>query len=218
LQNGQQQPVAATLVAAVAVVVNTASSAVVHPSSLIFMFISLMQERSIRHASSRVRLQGDLKVKPTTVLDLQAGLRVLNEGMPGLLIGDVARRAGVSAPTIRYYEEIGVLVAPARSSTGYRRYAARAVEEVRFVKKAQALGFSLEEVAEILRLSRSGKAPCARVLSLARQHLAAVEERIRQLQHFREQLAAEVAKWDGQEQPTCDGLCEIITTARIGAQ
>ncbi|MGH9371082.1 MAG: MerR family DNA-binding protein, partial [Vicinamibacterales bacterium] len=107
------------------------------------------------------------------------------------------------------------LVPPTRSSTGYRRYSERTVDEVRFVKKAQALGFSLEEVAEILRLSRSGKAPCSHVLSLAQQHLAAVEERIRQLQHFREQLAAEVARWDGRERPTCDGLCEIITTARI---
>jgi MerR family copper efflux transcriptional regulator len=138
--------------------------------------------------------------------------------MAGLLIGDVAKRAGVSAPTIRYYEEIGVLIPPVRSTTGYRRYPERTVEEVLFVKKAQALGFTLDEVAEILRLSRSGKAPCSRVLSLAQQHLAAVDERIRQLQHFRRQLAAEVAKWDGRDQPTCHGLCEIITTAKIGNQ
>ena len=128
----------------------------------------------------------------------------------GLLIGEVAQRAGVSPATIRYYEDLGLLPPPARSSTGYRRYSASAVEELRFIRKAQALGFSLEEVSEILTLSRAGKAPCSRVLSLAQQHLAAVDERIRQLERFRGHLAAEIAKWDGTRTPTCRGLCQII--------
>lgn len=135
------------------------------------------------------------------------------EGMAGLLIGDVAKRAGVSSPTIRYYEEIGLLPAPLRSSAGYRRYSERTVQELRFVRKAQRLGFSLDEIGEILRLSRSGRTPCGHVLSLAHQHLAAVDERIRRLQAFREHLAAELAKWDGQRTPTCDGLCRIIDAA-----
>ena len=127
-----------------------------------------------------------------------------------LLIGDVARRAGVSAPTVRYYEEIGLLAAPTRSSSGYRRYSERTVEELRFIRKAQALGFSLDEIGEIFKLSRSGKTPCAHVLSLAQQHLAAVDERIRQLQTLRAQLADKVAQWDGEKTPTCKGLCQII--------
>jgi MerR family transcriptional regulator, copper efflux regulator len=134
-------------------------------------------------------------------------------GMSGLLIGDVARRAGVSAPTIRYYEEIGLLSPAPRSPGGYRRYAASTVDEVRFVRKAQTLGFSLEEIREILQLSRTGQTPCAQVLSLARQHLAALEERIVQLQRFREHLEAEVAKWDGDTAPSCQGLCQIIEGA-----
>jgi DNA-binding transcriptional MerR regulator len=133
--------------------------------------------------------------------------------MAGLLIGDVAKLAGVSPPTIRYYEEIGLLPAPLRSSAGYRRYSERTVEELRFIRKAQALGFSLDEIREILKLSRSGRTPCSHVLSLAHQHLAAVDARIRRLQAFREQLAGEVAKWDGQEMPTCDGLCQLIDAA-----
>ncbi len=136
--------------------------------------------------------------------------------MSGLLIGEVAQRAGVSAPTIRYYEEIGLLPAPLRSSAGYRRYAEQTVEELRFIRKAQALGFSLDEIGEILRLSRSGKAPCSHVLSIAHQHLAAVEERIRRLQRFRDLLAAEVAKWDGKKTATCRGLCQIIAGAEPG--
>jgi DNA-binding transcriptional MerR regulator len=137
--------------------------------------------------------------------------------MAGLLIGDVAQRAGVSAPTIRYYEEIGLLPAPSRSSTGYRRYAETTIEELRFIRKAQALGFSLDEIAEILKLSRAGRTPCEHVLSVAHHHLAAVDERIRQLQQFRDQLAAELAKWDGEPTPTCRGLCQIIASANAGS-
>ena len=133
--------------------------------------------------------------------------------MAVLLIGEVAERAGVSAPTIRYYEEIGLLPPPPRSSAGYRRYTESAVEELLFVRKAQALGFSLDEIRNILQLARSGKTPCSQVLSIAHQHLAAVKERIAQLERFRDHLAAELAKWNGTTRPTGRGLCEIIASA-----
>jgi DNA-binding transcriptional MerR regulator len=136
------------------------------------------------------------------------------ETMSALLIGDVAERAGVPTPTIRYYESIGLLKPAPRSSAGYRRYSEQTVEELRFIKKAQALGFSLEEVGQILALSRSGKVPCSQVLSIAHGHLAAVDERLRQLQTFRDQLASELAKWDRQEGGvTCGGLCQFIADA-----
>ena len=136
------------------------------------------------------------------------------EIMSALLIGDVAERAGVATPTIRYYESIGLLKPATRSSSGYRRYSEHTIEELRFIKKAQALGFSLDEVGEILALSRSGKTPCSQVLSLGHRHLAAVEERLRQLHAFRDQLASELAKWDKQEAGiTCDGLCQFIADA-----
>lgn len=133
--------------------------------------------------------------------------------MSGLLIGDVSKRTGVPAPTIRYYEEKGLLRAASRSDSGYRRYSDALVDELRFIRKAQALGFSLDEIGEILKLTRAGKTACAHVLSIAHEHLAAVDERIRQLQKFRKQLAAEVAKWDGKKTPACPGLCQIIAGA-----
>lgn len=133
--------------------------------------------------------------------------------MAGLLIGDVAELVGLTAPTIRYYESIGLLVAAPRSATGYRRYTDTAVEELRFIKKAQSLGFSLEEIGEILKLSRAGDTPCSHVLDLSRRHLQAVQERIQQLARFRDQLAAELLKWDGKKEPTCRGLCQIISNA-----
>lgn len=133
--------------------------------------------------------------------------------MAGLLIGDVAERTGLSAPTIRYYESIGLLASPPRSATGYRRYTETTVEELRFIKKAQGLGFSLEEISEILKLSRAGDTPCSHVLDLSRRHLHAIDERIQQLTRFRDQLAAEIKKWDGEQEPTCRGLCQIILNA-----
>jgi len=133
--------------------------------------------------------------------------------MVALRIGDVATAAGVTAPTIRYYESVGLLRPAARSEAGYRRYTNGTVDELRFIKKAQVLGFSLEEIGEILKLSRAGKMPCSRVLDLARRHLAAVDERIRQLSRFRNVLASEIVKWDGVKEPTCGGLCQIIASA-----
>ncbi|MPZ19924.1 MAG: MerR family DNA-binding protein [Luteitalea sp.] len=130
-----------------------------------------------------------------------------------LLIGDVAQRTGISTPTIRYYESIGLLPAPSRSTTDYRRYTEATVEELQFIKKAQAFGFSLEESGAILQLSRAGETPCSHVLELARRHVAAVDERIHRLTRFRDQLASAIAKWDGTREPTCRGLCQIIVNA-----
>ncbi|MPZ21133.1 MAG: MerR family DNA-binding protein [Luteitalea sp.] len=137
--------------------------------------------------------------------------------MTALLIGQLAKRAGVATPTIRYYESIRLLQTPPRSSSGYRRYPEGTVEELAFIKKAQALGFSLDEIREILELSRAGRTPCEHVLAMAHRHLEVVEQRIRQLQRFRDRLAAEVGKWNGKTTPTCRGLCQIIASADAGS-
>ena len=91
-------------------------------------------------------------------------------------------------PTIRYYESVGLLPPAQRSDAGCRCYDDTAVEELRFIKKVQSLGFSLEEIGEILKLSHAGEASCSHVLDLAPRHLTAVEERIRQLSQFRDTL------------------------------
>ena len=134
-----------------------------------------------------------------------------------MLIGDIARQADVTPSTIRYYEEIGLLTAPPRSDAGYRRYSAATLEELEFIKKGQGLGFSLEEIGEVLKLSRSGEAPCSHVLELAERNLAAAEERIQQLRAFRDRLAAQIERWRGKAIPSCNarGLCEIITSAEL---
>lgn len=137
--------------------------------------------------------------------------------MSGLLIGELASLAGVTAPTIRYYESIGLLPSPGRTASGYRRYAAAAVDDLRFIRKAQAIGFSLGEIGEILRLSRAGQAPCERVVSLGHQHLAAIDERLRRLQLFRDQFAVELDRWnhrhDDGEPATHTRRCQLIEDA-----
>lgn len=135
--------------------------------------------------------------------------------MAGLQIGEVARHAGVTTATVRYYERAGVLPKPLRSPGGYRLYSPRAVEELLFIRRAQSIGFSLDEIRELLRLSRNGTAPCSRVLALAEDHLRAVERRIRELQAFRKELASTVQQWrDGQCGFTPGGLCDLIASSR----
>lgn len=133
--------------------------------------------------------------------------------MNGMLIGEVARRSGVAAPTIRYYEDIGLLRKVARADSGYRSYSTRTVDELVFIRKAQSLGFSLDEIREILKLSRSGQQPCERVVALTRKHLEAIDRRIRDLERFRSYLHLKLSKWDKRDGETCDGLCQFIADA-----
>jgi DNA-binding transcriptional MerR regulator len=132
-----------------------------------------------------------------------------------MLIGDVARMSDLSPATIRYYEELGLLTSPPRSDSGYRHYSESTLDELRFIKKGQGLGFSLEEIGEILKISRAGAAPCSHVLELAERNLAAAEERIQHLQAFRDRLAAQIAKWKGTTTCNPGGLCEIINSADL---
>lgn len=105
-------------------------------------------------------------------------------------IGEVARRAGVSAKTIRYYEDIRLLPEPDRSPNGYRDYDEEAVDRVRFVRDAQATGLSLTEIASILDLRQRGEATCSHVVGLLEQHLNELDRHIQTLQRTRVQLAA----------------------------
>jgi len=134
-----------------------------------------------------------------------------------MLIGDIARRSDTTPATIRYYEELGLLTPPPRSAAGYRHYSESTIEELRFIRKGQALGFSLEEIGEILKIGRGGEAPCGHVLELAQRNLEAADERIRHLQAFRDRLAAQIEKWNGKWPEGCaaGGLCEIIASTEL---
>lgn len=115
--------------------------------------------------------------------------------MDVLKIGEVARRADVNIDTVRYYERAGLLPAPARRPSGYRSYGTEAVRRLRFIRRAKALGFTLEEIGELLAIS--GQRDVAAVKRAATRKLASVEARLAELQRVRDALATLVADCPG---------------------
>jgi len=103
-------------------------------------------------------------------------------------IGEVARRAGVNVQTVRYYERRGLVADPPRTDAGYRQYPDSTVRRIRFVKRAQELGFSLREIAELLDLRVEQGAPCAAVLERTREKMADIDRRIADLEGMRAAL------------------------------
>ncbi|WP_291986863.1 heavy metal-responsive transcriptional regulator [Luteitalea sp.] len=102
--------------------------------------------------------------------------------------GEVAARAGVNIQTLRYYERRGLLGRPPRTASGYRRYSEDAVRIVRFVKRAQELGFTLDEAEQLLRLRRVSSARQSSVRALATAKVADIESKMRQLAAMRAAL------------------------------
>jgi DNA-binding transcriptional MerR regulator len=107
-----------------------------------------------------------------------------------LRIGELAVELGINPKTIRYYEEIGLLPAPARSPAGYRLYSAADGERLRFIAKAKAIGFTLREIREILARRDDGMEPCPYVGQLLDQKLTAVETQLQLLAEMRAELLA----------------------------
>lgn len=107
--------------------------------------------------------------------------------MDSIGIGTLARRAGVSIDTVRYYERGGLLSPRSRLASGYRRYGEVEVSRLRFIRRAQALGFSLKEVKDLLTIS--GQRDVARIKRRAQAKLADVERRIAELERVRDGLA-----------------------------
>lgn len=116
----------------------------------------------------------------------------------GLTIGQVARQAGITVETVRFYEKQGLLVAPQRTPAGYRLYAADTVKRLRFIKRAKEVGFSLKDIAELLELRREPGASCADVKVRAAHKIEEVDRRMRELQRIREALARMAIKCTGQ--------------------
>lgn len=122
-------------------------------------------------------------------------------------ISELAGRVGVNPQTLRYYERRGLLDEPPRSPGGYRDYPSAAVELLRFIKRAQQLGFTLDEVEELLHLDQGGPDSCngARAVALARKD--DLEARIADLQRIRDSLADLIATCD---LPRADRSCPLL--------
>ncbi|QFR33676.1 helix-turn-helix domain-containing protein [Ancylobacter sp. TS-1] len=104
-------------------------------------------------------------------------------------IGEAARTSGVKVPTIRYYEEIGLLPAPPRTEGGRRAYGGDDMRRLAFIRHARELGFEIEAIRTLLRLQDEPGQSCAAADAIARDHLAAVERRIASLTALRAELA-----------------------------
>lgn len=105
-----------------------------------------------------------------------------------LRTGEVAARAGVNVQTLRYYERRGLLQEPGRRPSGYREYLPDAVQLVRFIKRAQELGFTLSEIEDLLRLRSEQKASCSEVRATAQTKMDDIELKIRSLRAMKRAL------------------------------
>ena len=127
--------------------------------------------------------------------------------MQTLTRGQVAKMAGVNIETLRYYERRTLIPSPERSESGYRQYAPETVSRVKFIKRAQELGFSLREIADLLSLRVDDRNPCSKVRMRTVAKIIEIEQKIESLQAVRAALIklAEACK---KKEPT--GQCPIL--------
>ncbi len=123
-----------------------------------------------------------------------------------LSIGDLSRQTGVKVPTIRYYEQMGLISAPERSSGNQRRYTGKELERLSFIRHARELGLTIEAIRDLVKLSANPDMPCGEAHEIASQHLAVLTGRIAQLRKLKKELERITA--------TCDaayiGECYVI--------
>jgi len=133
----------------------------------------------------------------------------------GYRIGELAASCGVSTDTIRHYEAIGVIAPASRAANGYRRFPRDVAGRILLIRRAVAIGFSLDEIARIFRRREAGHAPCREVRALAEGKLDEIERRIGELTALRDELAAVIENWDERLAATRDGepafLLESLT-------
>ena len=127
-------------------------------------------------------------------------------------IGELAKRSAVTVQTVRFYERLRLLPEPQRKDSGYRVYSEPDLKRLLFVRQAKSLGFSLDEIREILRMRERGHCPCGDVVSTAERHLRTVEEQITQLSKFRDGLSQAVKQWkrSGKQTISADAICVLI--------
>lgn len=124
-------------------------------------------------------------------------------------IGEAAEAAGVSTKMIRHYEQIGLVPAAARSDSGYRQYTERDVSVLRFIRQSRRLGFSIEQIAELLGLWSDAHRASRSVKAVAQQHVADLEQKMREMAEMKQALDRLVASCQGDDQPHCAILAEL---------
>ncbi|WP_395318515.1 Cu(I)-responsive transcriptional regulator [Variovorax sp. UC74_104] len=124
-------------------------------------------------------------------------------------IGEAAQRSGVSARMVRHYEGLGLLPAVARTESGYRQYGEADIHTLRFIKRSRDLGFSMEEIAELVGLWNNRRRASSSVKRIAQKHLGELEQRIADMQSMRSTLAHLVHCCHGDSRPDCPILDDL---------
>ncbi len=127
----------------------------------------------------------------------------MNATASRLAIGALSKRTSCNIETIRYYEKAGLLPVPARSPGGYRLYANAHLKRLTFIRRARALGFTIEEIRKLLKLADERKRPCAEVRVIAGAHLREVQAKIGDLRAMEHVLRETVAKCADGRRPDC---------------
>jgi MerR family transcriptional regulator, copper efflux regulator len=138
----------------------------------------------------------------------------MKQSDPLLTRGGLAHATGVHIETIRFYEKKGILGQPARTAAGYRLYPMKTVQQIRFIKRAQDLGFTLTEIAELLKLRSLPETSSLEVRDMAQEKIALIDEKIRDLRSMRNTLQGLTKRCDGESSVTS---CPIMA-AMEGSQ
>jgi MerR family copper efflux transcriptional regulator len=133
-------------------------------------------------------------------------------------IGELSSRSGVPVKTIRYYDDIGVLPAAARTSSGYRGYEQDAIDRLGFIRAAQAVGLTLGEIRQVVALRERGEKPCTHVVGLLQRRTAEIEQRIAELEELKGELRRLTERAEGLDAAACDAelVCHVITARTAG--
>jgi DNA-binding transcriptional MerR regulator len=135
-------------------------------------------------------------------------------GRSSMKIGEVSKESGIGIEALRFYERSGLLGKPVRSMSGYRLYDGSILERLAFIKKAQTLGFSLDEIKKIIADAQHGASPCDEVREIVCHRLAELDEKMREMKRYRKELAETLEEWD--EIGRAPGhICGLIETAEI---
>ena len=127
-------------------------------------------------------------------------------------VGTAARRSGLPAKTIRYYEDIG-LILPARTQNGYRDYTGDDIHRLTFLRRARVLGFSIENCRQLMALYRDKGRASHDVREIAKSHVVAIEEKVRELESMRATLQKLIHACHGDERPDCPILDDMAGAA-----
>ena len=124
-------------------------------------------------------------------------------------ISKVAKELSINVETVRFYERRGLITQPSKPEVGYRHYSRDTVNRIRFIKRSQELGFTLDEIANLLSLNDK---PCSQVQKLAEQKLSAVKEKMADLQRLEKALNGLLVQCDNNED---DNRCPIIESLQL---